>query len=146
MLRGVSILPKQHLVLDKWVTFSNLPSNLNPLHSTINIDLDSHSDKNIVHILLETNLYPDLTAIEKGANIVYVSDNFLFAKKKFNFKIDNSNFMTFVDIIFTLFAGGKIWIADRMENRYTSSNCSKIKHNIIFRTDKRFIRSKYAIH
>lgn len=73
MLRGVSILPIQHLALDKWVTFNNLPSHLNPLYTTIGVDLDAHSDQSIVHILLETNIYPDLTAIEKGANIVSVS-------------------------------------------------------------------------
>ena len=73
MMRGVSILPIQHLALDKWVTFNNLPSNLNPLYTTIGVDLDAHSDQSIVHILLETNIYPDLSAIEKGANIVSVS-------------------------------------------------------------------------
>lgn len=73
MLRGVSILPIQNLALDKWVTFNNLPSNLNPLYSTIGVDLDTHSDQSIVHILLETDIYPDLTAIEKGENIVSVS-------------------------------------------------------------------------
>lgn len=73
MLRGVSILPKQSLVLDKWVTFNNLPSNLNPLLSAIGVDLDSHSDQNIIHILLEANIYPDLTAIENGSDVVSVS-------------------------------------------------------------------------
>lgn len=73
MLRGVSILPIQHLALDKWVTFSNLPQKLNPLYSANGIDLDSHSDKSVVHILLETNIYPDLDAIEMGSNIVTVS-------------------------------------------------------------------------
>lgn len=73
MMRGVSIMPKQTLALDKWVTFNNLPSNLNPLYSVIGVDLDSHSDTNIVHILLEANIYPDLTAIENGENIVSVS-------------------------------------------------------------------------
>lgn len=72
MQRGVTILPKQHLTIDKWVTFDNLPSNLNPLYSTIGIDLDAHSDKNVIHILLETNIYPDLKAIESGAKIVSV--------------------------------------------------------------------------
>lgn len=73
MQRGVSILPKQQLTIDKWVTFNNLPSNLNPLYSAIGVDLDSHSDKNVVHILLETNIYPDLEAIESGAKVVSVS-------------------------------------------------------------------------
>lgn len=73
MQRGVSILPKQNLTLDKWVTFTNLPSHLNPLYSAIGVDLDAHSDKNIVHVLLETNIYPDLSAIESGANILSVS-------------------------------------------------------------------------
>lgn len=73
MLRGVSILPKQSLVLDKWVTFNNLPSNLNPLLSAIGVDLDSHNDQNIIHILLEANIYPDLAAIENGSDVVSVS-------------------------------------------------------------------------
>lgn len=73
MSRGVTILPKQHLALDKWVTFTNLPSNLNPLLSAIGVDVDAHSDQNIVHILLETNTYPDLEAIEKGASVISVS-------------------------------------------------------------------------
>lgn len=79
MLRGVSILPKQNVALDKWMTFNNLPSNLNPLHNAIGVDIESHDDKSIVHILLETNIYPDLTAIENGANIVTVS----FESKQF---------------------------------------------------------------
>lgn len=79
MQRGVSILPKQILALDKWVTFNNLPSNLNPLYSAIGVDLEAHSDKNIVHILLEANIYPDLTAIENGATVVSVS----FANSEF---------------------------------------------------------------
>lgn len=76
MLRGVSILPIQNLALDKWVAFKNMPSSLNPLYSTIGIDLDSHTDQSIIHILLETNIYPDLSAIEKGENIVTVSVTF----------------------------------------------------------------------
>lgn len=79
MQRGVTILPKQHLTIDKWVTFNNLPSNLNPLYSTIGIDLDAHFDKNVIHILLETNIYPDLEAIESGAKIVSVS-NFCYCQ------------------------------------------------------------------
>lgn len=73
MQRGVSILPKQHLTIDKWVTFNNLPSNLNPLYSAIGVELDMHCDTNIIHILLETNIYPDLNAIENGAKVVSVS-------------------------------------------------------------------------
>lgn len=73
MQRGVSILPKQSLALDKWVTFNNLPTNLNPLYSAIGVDLESHSDQNTVHILLEANIYPDLTAIENGSSVVSVS-------------------------------------------------------------------------
>lgn len=73
MLRGVTILPKQHLIIDKWVTFINLPSNLNPLYSATSIDLDSHADTHTIHILLETQIYPDLNAIENGAKIVSVS-------------------------------------------------------------------------
>lgn len=77
MLRGVTILPKQHLTIDKWVTFNNLPSNLNPLYSAIAIDLDGHADTHIIHILLETQIYPDLKAIESGVKIVSVSEKFL---------------------------------------------------------------------
>lgn len=73
MLRGVTILPKQHLNIDKWVTFNNLPSNLNPLYSATSIDLGSHADTETIHILLETQVYPDLEAIESGAKIVSVS-------------------------------------------------------------------------
>lgn len=73
MLRGVTILPKQHLNIDKWVTFNNLPSNLNPLYSATPIDLESHADTETIHILLETQVYPDLEAIESGAKIVSVS-------------------------------------------------------------------------
>lgn len=73
MQRGVIILPKQQLTIDKWVTFKNVPSHLNPLYSTAAIDLEAHSDKDIIHILLETNIYPDLQAIENGAKIVSVS-------------------------------------------------------------------------
>lgn len=73
MLRGVTILPKQHLNIDKWVTFHNLPSNLNPLYSATAIDLDSHADTHTVHILLETQIYPDLKAIESGAKVISVS-------------------------------------------------------------------------
>lgn len=72
MLRGVVILPKQILPLDKWMTFNNLPPNLNPLYSATPIDVDSHSDQNTVYILLEANIYPDLDAIENGAEVVTV--------------------------------------------------------------------------
>lgn len=73
MQRGVSILPIQSLALDRWVTFVSLPPNLNPLFSAIGVDLDSHTDQNIIHILLEANIYPDLAAIENGADVVLVS-------------------------------------------------------------------------
>lgn len=75
MLRGVVILPKQNLALDKWMTFNNLPANLNPLYSAtpVDVDVDAHSDQNTVYVLLETNIYPDLAAIENGAHVVTVS-------------------------------------------------------------------------
>lgn len=73
MLRGVVILPKQILSLDKWMTFNNLPANLNPLYSASPVDVDSHTDQNTVYVLLEANVYPDLEAIENGAQIVTVS-------------------------------------------------------------------------
>lgn len=72
MLRGVTILPKQILALDKWITFANVPANLNPLYCSAGVDIDSHSDKEFVYVLLETNIYPDLNAIENGASIVSV--------------------------------------------------------------------------
>lgn len=73
MLRGVSILPKQSLALDKWIKFANSPASLNPLYCHSNgVDIDSHCDKDIVYVLLETNIYPDLDAIENGVNIISV--------------------------------------------------------------------------
>lgn len=77
MQRGVSILPIQSLALDRWVTFVSLPPNLNPLFSAIGVDLDSHTDQNIIHILLEANIYPDLAAIENGADVVLVGSSLL---------------------------------------------------------------------
>lgn len=73
MLRGVSILPQQNLGVNKWITFNNLPAHLNPLYSSSSkIDLDAQSDTDTVYVLLETNIYPDLDAIQSGATIVYV--------------------------------------------------------------------------
>lgn len=82
MLRGVVILPKQSLALNKWMTFkNNLPSTLNPLYSATPIDIDSHIDQNTVYVLLETNIYPDLEAIENGVQVVSVSKkNFIFCE------------------------------------------------------------------
>lgn len=74
MLRGVVILPKQSLTLDKWMTFNNLPPCLNPLYSATPIDIEFHNDQNTVYVLLETNIYPDLEAIESGDQIVTVSN------------------------------------------------------------------------
>lgn len=74
MLRGVVILPKQSLALNKWMTFNNLPPNLNPLYSATPIDIESHIDQNTVYVLLETNSYPDFEAIENGAQVVTVSN------------------------------------------------------------------------
>lgn len=76
MLRGVSILPRQHLSLDKWMTFAISP-NLNPLYwshqsNGIELDLRNDSDEETVFILLETNIYPDMDAIDTGSDIVMV--------------------------------------------------------------------------
>lgn len=73
MLRGVSIRPLQYLTVNKWISFDNLPVHLNPLFSSLKCNLDAEGDNEpTVFVLLETNIYPDLDAIQSGANIVNV--------------------------------------------------------------------------
>lgn len=56
--RGAALLPKQKLHLDSWITFPKLP-NLIPFDISENLELCLDKE-NEIHLLLETNLIPDL--------------------------------------------------------------------------------------
>lgn len=70
-LRGVTVSPKQTLLLEKWISFSDVPT-MNPLLCTKNNKLELASNDGIVHLMLETHAYPDMTAIENGLEILKV--------------------------------------------------------------------------
>lgn len=89
-LRGVTVSPKQKLLLDKWVSFSDVPT-LNPLLCSKNNKVELESGNGIVHLMLETNVYPDMTAIEKGLEILKVC-LFKSSHNRLFFLIQNSNF------------------------------------------------------
>lgn len=73
-LRGVSLLPKMQLSMNEWTIFTTKSPHLNPLFCS-KIHLDDHhcNDNDIVYILLETGIYPDVHAITEGCTIVSVN-------------------------------------------------------------------------
>lgn len=85
ILRGVSILPKMQLSVNQWMTFTDSP-HLNPLFCTKTELAGCAADDNndVVYILLETGIYPDLHAINSGSAIISVKHciHILFWKKK----------------------------------------------------------------
>lgn len=70
-LRGVTVTPKQRLLLEKWVSFSDTPS-MNPLLCRKNTNFEISSNDETVHLMLEASVYPDMAAIENGLDILKV--------------------------------------------------------------------------
>lgn len=73
ILRGVSLLPKMQLSVTEWTAFTMKSPHFNPLfcsktHLTEDID-----DSDVVYILLETGIYPDIHAITSGSTILAVN-------------------------------------------------------------------------
>lgn len=71
-MRGVSLLPKMQLSVNEWTTFSMKSPHLNPLFCSKAHLTDDLDDSDVVYILLEAGIYPDIHAITNGSEIVSV--------------------------------------------------------------------------
>lgn len=73
VLRGVSLLPKVLLSVNEWTAFTMKSPHLNPLFCSKVHAIDGTNDTDVVYILLETGIYPDIHAITSGSTIVAVN-------------------------------------------------------------------------
>lgn len=73
ILRGVSLLPKMQLSVNEWTTFSMKSPHLNPLFCSKAHLTEGLDDSDVVYILLEAGIYPDIHAITNGSDVVSVN-------------------------------------------------------------------------
>lgn len=73
VLRGVSLLPKTHLSVNEWTVFITKSPRLNPLYSSKSHFTEASCSNEVVYILLEAGIYPDINSISNGTAIVSVS-------------------------------------------------------------------------
>lgn len=84
-LRGVAILPKQILWLGSWMSFPATPSFIPIDVADLDAGILNLDENNLVHLLVEMELVPCLSARGEGAQPILVRNGCVLYKKDTHF-------------------------------------------------------------